>query len=313
MPRFSFRFFSRRDDVVRSIDDASRLGLPVLGSISEFEPRRGQSLPTNDYPEAIEAYRRLADKVRAPDFHLRGRAIAVTAVEGGAGNSMTAENLAKLLAQNGGRVILVDADLGRAVRRRPGDGTSASGFGGLLANQLMRPNSALVHTMDVRLKLLPAGSISRSADALLKSARLPHVIDGLRELADHVIFDAGAAYKELPHLTRHMDVTLLILDAGVTRGKRAHKAVAMLRESNEGLLGFVLNRAPVVISAPAAETQSVGEVAEQRSQESERRLEVVVGELLADLEASLNLIRDIRKAGKANAAKEDSISVTAEG
>ena len=312
MPRFSFDFLTRRDDVVRSIDDASRLGLPVLGSISEFEPKHGQTLPTADFPEATEAYRRLTDKVRAPDFHLRGRAIAVTSVQSGAGNSTTAENLAKLLAQSGSKVILVEADLNRAERRHLGDGTSSSGFGGLLSNQLMRPHNALVHTMDLRLKLLPVGRISQSPGAVLQSAGLPRVIDSLRALADHVILDAGPIGKEVRHLTRYADATLVVLQSGATRSKQVRKSIALLRESNEGLLGFVLNRAPVVISAPAASAPPVKDAAEAPPREAQPRLEVVVEELLADLEASLRLIRDIRKAGSAK-TEENSISVTAKG
>jgi capsular exopolysaccharide synthesis family protein len=311
MPRFPFRFLSRRNDVVRSIDDASKLGLPVLGSISEFEPKHGQSLPTADFPEATEAYRRLTDKIRAPEFHLRGRAIAVTSVQSGAGNSTIAENLAKLLAQSGSKVILVEADLSRAERRHLGDGTSSSGFGGLLSNQLMRPNGLLVHTMDVRLKLLPVGRISQSAGEVLQSARLPHVIDSLRELADHVILDAGPIGTEAHRLTRHADVTLVVLQSGATRAKHVSKAIALLQESTEGLLGFVMNRAPVVISAPVAPPLPAKETQEAASEEPQPRLEVVVEELLADLEASLRLIRDIRKAGRARTAEEHSVRVTA--
>jgi Mrp family chromosome partitioning ATPase len=310
MLRLPFNLFgrslSRHASVVRSIDDAAQLGVPVLGSVSEFDPRPGARLPGDEYPEALEAYRRLADAVRLPDFHVRGRAIVVTSAVNGAGKSTVAKNLATLLSRGGSKVILVDANLNRVARRRPGDGTSSSGFAGLLVNQLMRPGNAVVHTMDSRLKLLPVGSTTGAADALLQSPRLPRVVEGLRDLADYVIFDVATVTHDLPHLTRFADVTLIVLRSGGTSRKEASRAVATLRESSAGLMGTVLNRAPVVIAAPEvrppmikapklrAMPVPVDEAAESKAA-PEKRLEIAVDDLLADLEGALRLIRDLRQ------------------
>jgi len=303
MLRLPFDFFTRRASVVRNLDDVSALGLPVLASISKFDPRPGARLPGEDHPEALEAYRRLIDAVRAPEFHLRGRAIVVTSAEPGAGKSTTAKNLATLLARGGSKVILVDADLRRVARRRPGDGTSSSGFAGLLVNQLRVPSNSLVHTMDPRLKLLPAGSVTGTPDELLRSTRLPLVVDALREMADHVVIDVEPATRELLRLTRIADVTLIVVHAGGS-SKRASHAVSTLREANAGLLGIVLNRAPVLVTAPRIEGSlpvvgaavPVPEAPEDAAAEApHERLVIAVDELLADLEASLRLIRDIRQ------------------
>jgi Mrp family chromosome partitioning ATPase len=300
MPRLPFNLFSRRSTVLRSIDDAAQLGLPVLGSISEFDPRPGARLPGEEYPEALEAYRRLTDAVSLPGFHVRGRAILVTSAGSGAGRSTVAKNLATLLARGGSKAILVDADVNRIARRRPGDGTSSSGFAGLLTNQLIRPGNALVHTMDPRLKLLPAGSVTGTTNGLLRSPRLPRVVDGLRELADYVIFDVAPAAEDLLHLTRLADVTLIVLRSGGTSRKDAARAVATLRDATPGLMGTVLNRAPIVIAAPApvpapeVATSPVEEAAELTDLPA-KRLEIAVDELLADLAGALRLIRDLRQ------------------
>jgi len=301
MSIFPLNLLTRRHRVVRSIDDASRLGVPVLGSISEFDPRPGARLPGDDYPEALEAYYRLTDAVRLPDFHLRGRAIVVTGAASAVGKSTTAKNLATLLARDGSKVILVDADVNRVARRKPGDGTSSSGFAGLLVNQLMLPPNALLHTMDPRLKLLPAGSITASAEGLMLSPRLPHVVNALRDLADYVIFDVATVRRDLHHLTRQADVTLIVVRAGSTKRKEASHAVAALRDANSGLTGIVLNRAPVVITAPKPEQAPAVAQSTDVMEAPERRLEIAVDELLADLEAALSLIRDLRHVD----AKED--------
>ena len=301
MPTIPLTLLSRRAGVVRSIDDASALGLPVLGSISEYKSGSGE-LPDEAFPEALEAFRRLADVVRAADYRVRGNAIVVTSAQAGAGNSTIAKNLATLLARSGSKVVLVDADVNRVARRRPGDGTSSSGFAGLLVNQLMRPSNALVHTMDIRLKILPAGSTNGPAEALLLSSRLARVVDGLCGLADYVIFDVAPVSAGLPNLTRLSDVTLVVLRSGATSRKRASRAVATLRPANAGLLGFVLNRAAVVISARGSTEVPEADIAFQAPEE---RLEISVDDLLANLAGTLRLIRDIRRADEAEDGAED--------
>jgi hypothetical protein len=78
--------------------------------------------------------------------------------------------------------------------------------------------------------------------------------------------------------------------------------VARLRPANAGLLGFVLNRAAVVISARGSTEVPEAEIALPAPEE---RLEISVDDLLANLAGTLRLIRDIRRAGEAEDGAED--------
>jgi Mrp family chromosome partitioning ATPase len=299
MPKFPFRWFKRRPNVVRDVEDVAQLRQPLLGSIPEFEAGFDGCLPDEAYPEALEAYRGLVNGVSLPDFHLRGRVIVVTGASRGAGTSTVAKNLATLLARGGGKAILADVNLDHMERRRPGDGTSSSGFAGLLVNQLMRPGKALVHTLDPRLKLLPAGSYTGSQGALMRSTRLPRVVDGLRELADYVIFDVAPVAEEMTHLTHLADVTLVVAWSGKTSREDAAWAVRTLEAANVGAMGMVLNRTAVeaAVAAPSKEIAAVDAPVEAEERpEPGKRLEIAVEELLADLEAAVSLIRDLRLA-----------------
>ena len=172
MPRLPFNFSSSRSGPLRSVEDAVALGWPVLGSIAEFESKAGVRLAGWDQNDALEVYEPLAEAVRLPDFHVRGRAIVVASAPGGAGGTTTARNLASLLSRGGSDTILVDSNPKRVAPRRPGDGTSSRGFAGLLMNELMRPEDALTDTKNAQLKLLPAGSAASDTDDQLRSPRL---------------------------------------------------------------------------------------------------------------------------------------------
>ncbi|HEY7466269.1 MAG TPA: hypothetical protein VIB47_06210 [Dehalococcoidia bacterium] len=308
MPRVPLSFLFRNAGPLRDVEQAMSLGLPVLGAIGAFEPEAGSSLPGERFPEALDAYRRLVEVIRVPDFHVRGRAIIVTSAERGGWKSSVAVNLATLLARGGSKVVLVEADLRLATRRRAGDGSMSSGFAGLLVNQLRTASSAVVHTLEPKLKVLPVGSVTGMPATLLRSPRLPLVVDQLRGLADHVIFDVPSvvAWEESLHLVHRADVTLLVLETGRTRRSAARQAAAKLKAANAGTLGVVLNRAPAWVSAPQKEPAPAAPVRQVIEEPAPERLELAVGELLADLEDALKLIRSIRQASnEAEASKQE--------
>jgi MinD-like ATPase involved in chromosome partitioning or flagellar assembly len=216
-------------------------------------------------------------------------------------------NLATLLARSGSKVVLVDADLRLAARRKAGDGSMSSGFAGLLVNQLRTASSAVVHTMEPKLKLLPVGSVAGMPTTLLRTPRLPLVVDQLRSLADHVIFETPSvlAWDETLHLVHLADVTLLLVETGRTNRVAAAQAVEKLKEANLGTLGVVLSRAPAWVTPPRVQEERPKVVAaaaltvvEPRKEPTEERLELAVGDLLADLKDALTLIRSIRQVGE---------------
>ena len=304
MLRIPLSFFSWRSGSIRDLQDALSLELPVLGTIGRFEAEAGSSLPNSNFPEALDAYRRLADAVRAPDFHVRGSAIVVANAEVGGGKSGVALNLATLLAQGGSKVVLVEADLRLATRRKIGDGSTSSGLAGLLVNQLRTASSAVVHTMEPKLKVLPPGSATGTPATLMRSARLPLVVDSLRQLADHVIFQAPSVldWQDMLYLVHLADTTLLVLEAGKTGRNAAKQSLAALREANAGTLGVVLIGAPAAQESVAAPEPAAAVAEEAPRQE---KLELAVGDLLADLEEALQLIRSLRqRSSGAEAAKD---------
>jgi Mrp family chromosome partitioning ATPase len=311
MPRLPFSFPFRNRGAVRDLEQAISLGLPVLGAIRAYEPEPGSSLPGERFPEALASYGRLADLITVPEFHVRGRAIVVTSAESGSGKPSVAANLATLLARRGSKVVLVDADLRLAARRRAGDGSTSSGLAGLLVNQLRTASSAVVHTLEPKLKLLPVGSVTGTPATLLRSPRLPLVVDQLRDLADHVIFEAPSvlAWQESLDLVRLADVTLLVIEMGRTRLSAARLTAAKLRSAGAGELGVVLDRAPNWIIAPEVERpqpRMSARASQVAAAATPERLELAVGDLLADLEDALKLIRSIRQTtGETGQSKQE--------
>src|SRR5512137_2858311 len=88
-----------------------------------------------------------------------GRLISVGGGKGGVGKSLVAANLAVAMAEDGARVVVVDADLGAANQHalfgltRPGPGLE-----GFLRGELPELGAAAVETGVAGLRLVPGSS-----------------------------------------------------------------------------------------------------------------------------------------------------------
>ncbi len=239
------------DDTIKTPEDFEPLGLTAIGKISRFK----RSPFTNDAEEALdssefhsryaEAYRQLRTNIHFTNLDAALKTIVVTSANPGEGKSTTASNLATVLAQAGDRVILVDADLRRSSLRQKFDSSKSFGLTGLLYNDVGDPSVALVRTRWKNLKLLPAGALPPNPSELLTSARMGRVIEGLRGLADYVIFDTPPilAVTDAVVLSARTDGTILVAEVGRTRSEALRQAVQALTQANARIAGAVLNKA----------------------------------------------------------------------
>jgi Mrp family chromosome partitioning ATPase len=97
---------------------------------------------------------------------------------------------------------------------------------------------------NVRLWLLPAGSLAAESANLLSSERLIARCRELREEFDIVLVDAPplAHYADAIALGRLSDGVVLVIEAESTRRDSALAAVETLRSSEVKILGAVLNK-----------------------------------------------------------------------
>ena len=172
----------------------------------------------------------------------RGRTLLVTSAEPAEGKTVSAANIALLLARLNQRVILIDADL-----RNPqlhevfGEGQEPG-----LADVLTGTTTSGVFrkTKAPGLWLMPAGSATGNPSDLLGSVGFNELIQDLRKRFDWIVLDSSPvlAVTDPCLIARAVSGVLLVVDCWRTRREVAAAAVERLDSVQANVVGAMLNR-----------------------------------------------------------------------
>jgi capsular exopolysaccharide synthesis family protein len=185
-----------------------------------------------------EAYRSLAANLQFSAGSVQ--TVGVTSPGAGEGKSTTIANLGIALAENGLRVVLVDADLRRpALHDLFGLGNREG-----LSNLLLSEHAALPlqETGTPGLRLLASGPLPANPLEALGSRRLEHALSLVRAQADLVLVDTppAAVLADAALLAPRLDGVLLVVSAGRTKRDLAKRAKEQLERTGSNVLGVVL-------------------------------------------------------------------------
>ncbi len=191
-------------------------------------------------PVMVEQFRRLAATLHQAHQSQGLRSVMVTSASPDDGKTLTAINLALVLAESYRyRVLLVDADLRRPSITNVVD--LAEGTGLSEALRAPTPQKLALAQLTPRLTLLPAGGPTINSIEALVSPRMRQILDEAMAKFDWVILDA-------PPVGPTADARLLSQLAGGTlfvirAGKSQHPDVVQAIEAvgREHILGVVLN------------------------------------------------------------------------
>ena len=237
------------DDTLKNQDDVrTLLNLAPVGIITRIET-------VGDYPDklvvskfplssAAEAYRILRTNLQFKMVERSIRSLMVTSTQPMEGKSVTAANLAAVLAQSGKKVILVDADLRRPTQHRVFEMSNSTGLTGALLEEKANLNEFMREDIIDNLNVMSSGPLPPNPSELLGSKRMADLIAQLQGLCDIVIFDTAPVMSvaDATALAGQVDGVLLVVDSGHTRRKMARMSYEALAAVGANVMGVVLNR-----------------------------------------------------------------------
>jgi protein-tyrosine kinase len=194
---------------------------------------------------AAEQYQGLRMTVERLKKQRDVRLIAITSASAGDGKTVTAINLAGMLARDSNaRVLLIDADLRRPAIA-PRLGIAAAGTRGL-ADAIGDANVSLdsiTQKIDgFNLWVVPAGTGQVPVHEVLRSPRLERVLQQAREQYDFVVLDTPPLLPvfDASQIARMVDGLLVVVSANHTPRKLLAEALTLLDPAT--VLGLVFNR-----------------------------------------------------------------------
>ena len=247
--------FERMDNTVKTPDDVTQqLGLPFLGMVPSATLGRvaETDLAEADLPivlrepqsAAAEAYRVIRTNLIFSAPGAKGRLVLFGSANPGEGKTTTVANLAASLAQNGARVLAVDADLRRpdpAPPLRPRAHAGAHRRGG--GTRQGWPRSC-APPRSPGLPCCPAATSPRTRPSSSAPTPCARPLHSLRKKYDWVLVDAPPilAMADTPVLCPFVDGLVLVVWSESSSRPALRRALDQVERVGGKLSGVVLNK-----------------------------------------------------------------------
>lgn len=257
------------DTSVHSVDELERyIGLPSFAVLPSFDPKdnglreRAAALRRRDRgkngartPEQLlevlrapvspfsEGIRLLRSSVLLAQAGHPPRTLMFTSAMPKEGKSTVCANLACVLAQNGARVLLLDADLRRPRQHRYFGISNKAGLTSVLTGAAKLEECVNRFAGIASLDLVTSGPHTPSPGQLLASDAMRAVVEGAAKEYDFVILDSppGLAISDASTLASMVDMVLLIVRDGIANRKMVRRVALLLARVGANLPGFVFN------------------------------------------------------------------------
>jgi len=267
------------DDTIRSPGEVrALLNAPILAAIGKINGSGyADKLIAEREPRSplTEAYRSLRTNLQFSSLDNPIHTMVITSAGPSEGKSLTASNLAVVLAQAGLSVILVDADLRRPVIHKIFGLKNSIGLTAWLVGQTTEPAAAAVTvtapaaaaggsrwleptptgktgplenyiqaTSIPRLRVVTSGSLPPNPAEVLGSSRMHQFLEEIGQVADIVILDSPpcVTVTDAVVLSRWVDGVILVLDQKNTSRQGMQRARENLQAVGAKILGAVINR-----------------------------------------------------------------------
>ena len=221
-----------------------QVGTPIVGVIPRFEQDERYVDFSKPRARIAEAYNIVRANIEYSFPKRDSWSLVITSGFQGEGKTLTAVNLARSMAVDGRKVVLIDADLRRTYLHQIFLLERDGGLCEYLSDELTA-DEILKDTEIGGFKVITAGRQPVNPARLLNSERFDQLLEHLRANDYYVIIDSPAVLPivDTSLIASRVDGLLLILKEGATQRHTAQKTVERLRRVGANFVGALLNSA----------------------------------------------------------------------
>lgn len=221
-----------------------KFGLPVLGSIEEL---RGKDksidsfISKNPLSPMAESYRLIRSGLLLSSAEHPPKTMLVTSMNAQEGKTSTTANIARILAQGGSSVLVIDCDLRRPRMHGLFGCKNDIGLSSFLSGSTVE--NVVRKAADEDIFFIPSGPIPPAPAELLGSAKMKEFIKTLAEKFDFILLDSPPVQSVTDSLvlSQYVDGTIVVVRAGKTTNEEMDSGMKKLHDVQTRFLGFVLN------------------------------------------------------------------------
>lgn len=170
------------------------------------------------------------------------KTILVTSAEAGAGKSTLMSNLAVVFAQQGRKILLIDADIRKPAVHITFRTSNSVGLTNVLSRQTLLSNALQKTHLSDNLSVLTSGPIPPNPSELLGSLAMEEMIENAKKHFDIVLVDAPPiiGLTDAQILSRWVDGVIIVARANQTKKEDLARAKKLLDQVQANVIGSVL-------------------------------------------------------------------------
>ena len=193
---------------------------------------------------ASESYRTLRSNIQFSNFGKNLKIIVITSANPNEGKSEVSINLTAALAQQGKKVILIDADMRKPTQHKLIDKRNNTGLSKLILGEISEDAVSHLNVNDVEFDVLTSGPVPPNPSEILVSSTMEDILNSCIDNYDYIIVDTPPllAATDAPIMANVADATLLVVDMQISKRKQIIEAKKRLNNVGARFLGVVANK-----------------------------------------------------------------------
>lgn len=210
--------------------------------MTKKEQKNSGARPIATTFQIVEAYKTLRTNLLFALAPHTKKVVLVSSSEPNAGKSTVSSNLAITLAQNGVRVLLIDADLRKPSQHRTFRLKKHNGLSRVLSGELPFED-CVCREVAKNTDLLPSGSLPPNPSELLGSETMANLLNKLVAEYDYILIDTPplAVVSDALVLCEKAAGMVLVTRQGQTTYDELRNSIEAIKNVNGNLLGVVIS------------------------------------------------------------------------